>query len=403
MSNIVRSTLSAALRLLPTSGQPETTLIHPSRRVSAIVSGQRYRSNKTSVRRTTTVVELSSQTPSLQKQHEQRRIRTRDYTVSAANIDIENRPAAEVQATEDGRFAVLRLNPGQVPDQLTDIDDAEAITKLHATWLRHNCQCPKCVQRSTGQKLIRPSVLAPSYVIESIEIVRPDDDVAKAPVNSAARGIVDDALVRVRWRDDATNHESEYPLSYLAANVPQSPGRLTIESTPSKCMNTESPLPSIEYAKLIDDEKEGRSGSGDATLRWLHLINEYGICLIRRVPVDDGYVRRVAELICPIQKTIYGESWDVRSEPRPINVAYSDVPLDFHMDLSYYESPPGIQFLHCVRFDRCVEGGESLFVDAWHTAETMRIENPDEFRTLTRTPATFRKIHFDRDRPVSMT
>ena len=80
------------------------------------------------------------------------------------------------------------------------------------------------------------------------------------------------------------------------------------------------------------------------------MIAEVGIVLLRGVPTDAAMVRLVAELIAPVQRTIYGETWDVLATPEPINVAYSTVELDFHMDLSYYESPPGIQLLHCVRF-----------------------------------------------------
>lgn len=35
------------------------------------------------------------------------------------------------------------------------------------------------------------------------------------------------------------------------------------------------------------------------------------------------------------------------------------------MDLTYYESPPGIQFLHALRFDDGVKGGDSTFVDSF--------------------------------------
>ena len=86
----------------------------------------------------------------------------------------------------------------------------------------------------------------------------------------------------------------------------------------------------------------------------------------------------------------------------PINAAYSDAELDFHMDLSHYESPPGLQFLHCLRFDDCVTGGETVFVDVWHVAETLRATCPNYFDTLTRVPATFQKMHFDRQHPVYM-
>jgi len=43
------------------------------------------------------------------------------------------------------------------------------------------------------------------------------------------------------------------------------------------------------------------------------------------------------------------QSFDVKSVPSPINIAYSNVALGLHMDLMYYESPPGLQLLHCVR------------------------------------------------------
>lgn len=35
----------------------------------------------------------------------------------------------------------------------------------------------------------------------------------------------------------------------------------------------------------------------------------------------------------------------------PDNIAYSDIPLTYHMDLSgWVESPPGVQILHCILY-----------------------------------------------------
>lgn len=45
-------------------------------------------------------------------------------------------------------------------------------------------------------------------------------------------------------------------------------------------------------------------------------------------------------------------------------------------DLAYYESPPGVQMLHCLRFDDSVEGGESTFMDAHAAAERLRQVRP---------------------------
>ncbi len=82
---------------------------------------------------------------------------------------------------------------------------------------------------------------------------------------------------------------------------------------------------------------------------WIKCIAEHGICLLKNVPVEDKMVKNVAELIAPVQQTIYDETFDVKAERVPINIANTDAPLGFHMDLMYYESAPGLQFLHCLK------------------------------------------------------
>lgn len=57
----------------------------------------------------------------------------------------------------------------------------------------------------------------------------------------------------------------------------------------------------------------------------------------------------MAKKIGYIQETIYGTLFDVIGKEQPVNLAYGFSDLNFHMDLLYYESPPGIQMLHCVR------------------------------------------------------
>ncbi len=76
----------------------------------------------------------------------------------------------------------------------------------------------------------------------------------------------------------------------------------------------------------------------------------YGIVLLKNVPTELGMVGEVAKLIAPIQTTIYGDIFNVISTPKPINIAYSSEELGWHMDLMYYESPPGLQYLHCIRY-----------------------------------------------------
>lgn len=78
-------------------------------------------------------------------------------------------------------------------------------------------------------------------------------------------------------------------------------------------------------------------------------LGEYGVCILKNVGTEEGTVKTMAELIAPVTKTIYGELFHIKVDKNPINIAYSSVALGFHIDLNYYESPPGLQFLHCIK------------------------------------------------------
>ena len=42
------------------------------------------------------------------------------------------------------------------------------------------------------------------------------------------------------------------------------------------------------------------------------------------------------------------------AEENPTNLAYKSCELPLHMDLTFHESPPGLLFLHCIRYDYIV-------------------------------------------------
>ncbi|CAM9985111.1 unnamed protein product [Discosporangium mesarthrocarpum] len=58
------------------------------------------------------------------------------------------------------------------------------------------------------------------------------------------------------------------------------------------------------------------------------------------------------------------------------------------MDLLYYESPPGLQFLNCLEASGMV-GGEGTFLDAFKAAKVFKETRPEMFEILSRVPATF--------------
>lgn len=75
----------------------------------------------------------------------------------------------------------------------------------------------------------------------------------------------------------------------------------------------------------------------------------YGLTVVKNLPIQKGMIKNLAEIIAPVQTTIYDQFFDVKVDKKPINIAYSSVGLEYHMDLMYYESAPGIQLLHCLK------------------------------------------------------
>lgn len=124
--------------------------------------------------------------------------------------------------------------------------------------------------------------------------------------------------------------------------------------------------------------------------------------MIEDVPCERGTVAEVAELVAPVMGTIYGDVFDVQAQKDPVNLAYSQLGLELHQDLAYYESPPGIQLLHCVEFGDAIQGGESTLMDVMAVAEQFREICPAAFDILASVPATLHKVHYARDTPVHM-
>lgn len=155
-----------------------------------------------------------------------------------------------------------------------------------------------------------------------------------------------------------------------------------------------SQVPEVQFSAVRDSKA--------ALLSALTDLNREGAVLIRGVPCEEGAVAELAELVAPVMSTIYGRLFDVRAQADPINLAYSQYGLELHQDLAYYESPPGVQLLHCREFDASISGGESTLIDAMHVAEEFRTTCPAAFHLLATVPATFQKVHYAREQPVHM-
>lgn len=85
-----------------------------------------------------------------------------------------------------------------------------------------------------------------------------------------------------------------------------------------------------------------------------------------------------------------GRLFDVVTQEKPSNLAYTGLALGLHTDNPYRDPVPGLQLLHCL--EAGAEGGESLAVDGLAVAERLRIEAPEDFALLTRHAVPFRYL-----------
>lgn len=268
------------------------------------------------------------------------------------------------------RALKLAVAPDGRSLQLEFADGFEA--RYHALWLRDNCPSRR---NASNQKALTPASVPAASMLANAAI---SDGGDRVTMSWADQGADAATSFDVPWLRE---HAHSFLSPAVFSHAPNAPRR---------------PLPRISCDAVLD------GASTEGLWKWVSHIAETGVCIVDGVPDSADAVCALAERIAPVMPTIYGRAWDVIDQPNAINVAYTSGALGLHQDLAYYESPPGLQFLHCRQFDACVSGGESVLVDVVEAAELLAIEEPDAFETLARVPATFMKEHHARERPVSM-
>jgi hypothetical protein len=275
--------------------------------------------------------------------------------------------------------------------------------EFHPLWLLDNC----ATQRRQGSR----------------QKIRSAAELPRTP--RVATATADTDVLRIQWEHDhdpstfcsewLRGHGSSSLADAPAATPPAPPVEEGATVWPSSAAHPTLAVTRFAFADLL-------SGGEAARWAWLSAIADHGATLIEGVPQTVPAARRevegqvggegkavdgvsfVASLLGPLQPNIYGNLFDVVSvgggAAQAINVAYTSEGIGPHMDLCYYESPPGLQLLHCLRFDADVSGGESFLIDSFAVAEAIRAAAPEAFEALSSLPATFVKDHSKRDQPV---
>ena len=224
---------------------------------------------------------------------------------------------------------------------------------LSAVWLRDHCRCAQCRDPRSGQRLF--------------DVTDLPEDVRVAEV------VASPASVTVTFAPDG--HRSEYARTWLREHA-DGDGRTEDDKQLWSAGDLPTPLPRTAWSAYLADPVPA-----------LRQVLRLGFAVLTATPVREGAVLDVAATFGYVRETNYGRLFDVRVEPDPNNLAFTDRAIGPHTDNPYRDPAPTVQVLHCLRND--VEGGVSGLLDGFHAADVLRAEDRAAFDTLTGTPVTF--------------
>ncbi|XP_064626096.1 trimethyllysine dioxygenase, mitochondrial-like isoform X2 [Lineus longissimus] len=107
---------------------------------------------------------------------------------------------------------------------------------------------------------------------------------------------------------------------------------------------------------------------------------------IQPVPADIESTKMVCQRVSHLHETIFGKIMSITGQGSLSldDTYFTNIALDAHTDLSYYQHAPGIQFFHCLYHDG--KGGETLMEDGFYCAQKLLETEPEAFDVLANTP-----------------
>ncbi|KAH8324074.1 hypothetical protein KR067_000329 [Drosophila pandora] len=249
---------------------------------------------------------------------------------------------------------------GKTNVEVQELTDSQSLI-FPGVWLRDNCLCEECFHGSSRSRKLDWDKFDTG--VRPLQ-VRTDEQAQEAIVS---------------WSD---SHESRFPMKWLRERSFQEERQekylADFYRPPSRHW------PGSQFEAIAQHFDYGQVMDNDQVLeQWLQALAVYGVALLRGAPLDEGVVRRVAERVGFIRRTTYGEEFVVQAKPGAQNFAYLSLPLPLHTDLPYYEYKPSVNILHCLVQTES-PGGSNLLVDAFHVADRLRREHPEDFERLCR-------------------
>jgi gamma-butyrobetaine dioxygenase len=275
---------------------------------------------------------------------------------------------------------------------------------LPAIWLRDNCQCPACRDPATGERLVsitdlpaNISVAALTRSGDRIEIVFSPDGhqsvfdavwlgqyaaqgeppgggcATTAAAGSGRTGAA--AAGRGRTAPGATAGDSRVAWELPADGDVRSEDAKRLWSA----ADIASAFPQGSWP-LFEADPTHRQACLASVLR-------DGLVLLRDVPLEPDTVLTVARRIGLVRESEMGPLVNVEVTAHPSNQVFTSHAMTPRSGLAYRDPVPTVGLTHCL--SQAAGGGDSLLVDGFHAAATLRAERPRAFNMLASTEVTF--------------
>ncbi len=233
-------------------------------------------------------------------------------------------------------------------------------SKFNYLWLRDNC--PSAHDKNTRHRMFN--------------ILKISTD-----INAKKYNINKEGKLEIEWSEG--EHISYYDLKWLRENCYTIKNKKRY-SSPYKLWDSSLQknldLIQIDHDEILNSEK--------GLIKWLELLHHQGIAIVKNAPSANKSALPLLNRISHTRETFFKTPFEVINVPKPNNSAYTAHALRNHMDLPWFENPPGYQFLHCLINE--AEGGNSSAVDAFAVADYLRNNEKEIFEILVNTPLRFR-------------
>jgi gamma-butyrobetaine dioxygenase len=233
-------------------------------------------------------------------------------------------------------------------------------SKFNYLWLRDNC--PSAHDKNTRHRMFN--------------ILKVSTD-----INAKKYNINEQGKLEIEWSEG--EHISYYDLKWLRENCYTIKNKKRY-SSPYKLWDS-SLQKNLDLIQIDHDEI---LNSENGLIKWLELLHHQGIAIVKNAPSANKSALPLLNRISHTRETFFKTPFEVINVPKPNNSAYTAHALRNHMDLPWFENPPGYQFLHCLINE--AEGGNSSAVDAFAVADYLRNNEKEIFEILVNTPLRFR-------------